>query len=136
MGSNNHQDIIESMSFFDSWEDRYRYMIDLGKEIPSMEEELRTEDRIVPGCQSQVWIIHKIVDGKFNFQVDSDALIVKGLLAIVMAAYNQKTADEILSFNIEDYFSKLDLVKHLSPTRGNGLKAMVEKIRLIAASVE
>jgi cysteine desulfuration protein SufE len=132
MGTNNCLDIIETMRFFDSWEDRYRYMIDLGKEIPNMEEQLRTEDKIVPGCQSQVWIIHKIVNGKFDFQVDSDALIVKGLLAIVMAAYNHKTADEILSFDIQDYFTKLDLVKHLSPTRGNGLKAMVEKIRLIA----
>ena len=122
------------MSFLDSWEDRYRYMIDLGKEIPSLEQQLRTEDKIVPGCQSQVWVIHKIVDNKFEFKVDSDALIVKGLLAIVMAAYNHRTADEILSFDIEDYFKTLDLVKHLSPTRGNGLKAMVEKIRLIAAS--
>lgn len=136
MGKNNHQDIIETMSFFDSWEDRYRYMIDLGKGIPTMQEQLKTEDRLVPGCQSQVWIIHEIDDGKFNFQVDSDALIVKGLLAIVMAAYNQKTANEILSFDIEDYFARLDLVKHLSPTRGNGLKAMVEKIRLIASSNE
>jgi len=132
MVKNDYLDIIETMSFFDSWEDRYRYMIDLGKEIPNMEEQLRTEDKIVPGCQSQVWIIHRIVDGKFNFQVDSDALIVKGLLAIVMAAYNHKTAEQILSFDIEDYFAKLDLLKHLSPTRGNGLKAMVEKIRLIA----
>ena len=134
MSSSNHQDIIETMSFLDSWEDRYRYMIDLGKEIPSLEQQLRTEDKIVPGCQSQVWVIHKIVDNKFEFEVDSDALIVKGLLAIVMAAYNHRTADEILSFDIEDYFKTLDLVKHLSPTRGNGLKAMVEKIRLIAAS--
>jgi len=134
MSSADHHDIVETMSFFDSWEDRYRYMIDLGKEIPFLAEHLKTEDKIVPGCQSQVWIIHKIVDNKIEFQVDSDALIVKGLLAIVMAAYNHKTTDEILSFDIEDYFKKLDLVKHLSPTRGNGLKAMVEKIRLIAAS--
>ena len=122
-------DIVDTLSFFDSWEDRYRYMIDLGKEIPNMPESLKTIDRIVPGCQSQVWIEFKIEDNKFIFQVDSDALIVKGLLAIVMAAYQNKTAEGILAFDIENYFEKLDLIKHLSPTRGNGLKAMVERIK-------
>jgi len=125
-------EIVDTLSFFDSWEDRYRYMIDLGKELPAMDHSLRTDDRIVPGCQSQVWIDYKIESDKLIFQVDSDALIVKGLLAIVMAAYNNKTKQEILKFNIEDYFQKLDLIKHLSPTRGNGLKAMVEKIRRLA----
>jgi len=124
----NHDDILEALDFFDSWEERYRYMIDLGKEIPPMPEALKSEDKIVPGCQSRVWISHDIQDKHFVFQVDSDALIVKGLLAIIMAAYNHKTADEILSFDIESYFEKLDLIKHLSPTRGNGVKAMVDKI--------
>jgi len=126
-------DIVETLSFFDSWEDRYRYMIDLGKEIPAMPIEIRTQDKIVPGCQSQVWIDYKLENDRFVFQVDSDALIVKGLLAIVMAAYNHKSANEILAFDIENYFLKLDLIKHLSPTRGNGLKAMVEKIKLIVS---
>ena len=125
-------EIVDTLSFFDSWEDRYRYMIDLGKELPAMDHSLRTDDRIVPGCQSQVWIDYKIESDKLIFQVDSDALIVKGLLAIVMAAYNNKTKQEILEFDIEGYFQKLDLIKHLSPTRGNGLKAMVEKIKRLA----
>ena len=125
-------DIVDSLSFFDSWEDRYRYMIDLGKEIPIMPESLKTVDRIVPGCQSQVWIDYSVEDNKFIFQVDSDALIVKGLLAIIMAAYNRKSSTEILAFDIENYFAKLDLIKHLSPTRGNGLIAMVVKIKQIA----
>lgn len=125
-------DIVDTLSFFDSWEDRYRYMIDLGKEIPNMSESLKTDERLVPGCQSQVWIEFKLEGNKFIFQVDSDALIVKGLLAIVMAAYQNKTAEDILAFDIETYFSKLDLIKHLSPTRGNGLKAMVERIKGIA----
>jgi len=129
----NSDEVIETLSFFDSWEDRYRYMIDLGKEIPSMSESDRAEEKLVPGCQSQVWIDYKIEGDKFAFHVDSDALIVKGLLAIIMAAYNHKTAEEILAFDIEDYFSKLDLIKHLSPTRGNGLQAMVEKIRKISS---
>lgn len=125
-------DIVDSLGFFDSWEDRYRYMIDLGKEIPALPDSLRTDERLVPGCQSQVWIDYKVVDNKFIFQVDSDALIVKGLLAIVMAAYNGKSSEDILAFDIEGYFEQLDLIKHLSPTRGNGLKAMVEKIKFIA----
>ena len=127
------EDIIDTLSFFDTWEDRYKYMIDLGKELPPIAEELRTDERLVPGCQSQVWIEAKFEDNKFEFLVDSDAHIVRGLLAIVMAAYNQKTPQEILEFDIENYFNQLDLVKHLSPTRGNGLQAMVEKIKFLAA---
>ncbi len=127
-------EIVETLSFFDSWGDRYRYMIDLGKEIPEMDSSLKTDERLVPGCQSQVWIDWKEENQCFIFNVDSDALIVKGLLAIVMAAYNEKTKDEILEFDIENYFDQSDLIKHLSPTRGNGLRAMVEKIKLIANS--
>ncbi|WP_371734818.1 SufE family protein [Aliikangiella sp. G2MR2-5] len=126
------EEIIDTLSFFDSWEDRYKYMIDLGKSLPAIDENLKTDERLVPGCQSQVWIEPHLSNGVFSFEVDSDAHIVRGLLAIVMAAYNNKTAEEILNFDIEDYFSKLDLVKHLSPTRGNGLKAMVEKIKSLA----
>lgn len=129
-------DIVETISFFDSWEDRYRYMIDLGKELPSVDDSIRSDDKLVPGCQSQVWIEAEQNDDKLNFKVDSDALIVKGLLAIVMAAYNNKTAKEILQFDIESYFTSLDLVKHLSPTRGNGLKAMVEKIKKFATDAK
>ena len=125
-------DIVETISFFDSWEDRYCYMIDLGKELPSVDESIRTDEKLVPGCQSQVWIEADQNDDTLNFKVDSDALIVKGLLAIVMAAYNNKTPQQILQFDIESYFTALDLIKHLSPTRGNGLKAMVEKIKRFA----
>ena len=128
------EEIVDTLSFFDSWEDRYKYMIDLGKSLPVMSEELRTDDRLVPGCQSQVWIEPHLENGIFNFEVDSDAHIVRGLLAIVMAAYNGKSASEILEFDIQNYFEVLDLIKHLSPTRGNGLRAMVEKIRQLAES--
>ena len=128
------EDIIETLSFFDSWEDRYRYMIDLGKSLPQIPEELHTDDRLVPGCQSQVWIESKFENGQFEFFVDSDAHIVRGLLAIVMAAYNHKSPHEILDFDIQSYFSALDLVKHLSPTRGSGLQAMVVKIKQLASA--
>lgn len=130
---NSTDEIVDTLGFFDSWEDRYRYMIDLGKALPVMPDSLRTDDRLVPGCQSQVWIEPRFADNQFEFVVDSDAHIVRGLLAIVMAAYNHKSPQDILEFDIENYFSQLDLVKHLSPTRGNGLQAMVEKIRYLAS---
>lgn len=127
-------EIVDTLSFFDSWEERYKYIIDLGKQLPGMADELKTEQRLVRGCQSQVWIEPGVDAGKLVFQVDSDAHIVRGLLAVVMAAYNQKTAADILAYDIEGFFGQLDLLKHLSPTRGNGLRAMVQRIRDFAAA--
>ncbi len=127
-------DILETLSFFDSWEDRYRYIIDLGKELPPMDDALKTEDRIVKGCQSQVWLAHKEQGGNMTFIADSDAHIVRGLLAVILAAYNGKSRQQILDFDVEDYFKRLDLIRHLSPTRGNGLRAMVGRIRDTAAA--
>ena len=128
-------DIVETLSFFDAWEDRYKYIIDLGKELPAMPEELHTDDNIVRGCQSQVWLAHEQRDGKLYFQADSDAFIVKGLLGVVLAAYNGKSPSEILAVDIEGYFGQLNLIQHLSSTRGNGLKAMVKRIQDTAASL-
>ena len=129
------KDILDSLGFFDAWEERYKYIIDLGKELPQMEESLKTEDRLVRGCQSQVWIESYFKEGKLYFDVDSDAFIVKGLLGLVMAAYNAKTPKEILEFDIDAYFDELALIKHLSPTRGNGIRAMVKKIQALARAV-
>lgn len=125
-------DIIETLSFFDSWEERYKYIIDLGKSLPDMELSLKNEDHLVRGCQSQVWINSSPIDGNIWFEADSDAFIVKGLLGLVLAAYNGKSPSAILSFDIENYFDTLGLLKHLSPTRGNGMRAMVLKIKNIA----
>ncbi len=127
-------DIVDTLGFFDSWEDRYKYIIDLGKELPAMDASLHTDDRLVRGCQSQVWIETAIEDGKLQIAVDSDAFIVKGLLGVVLAAYNNKTPDEVLGFDIDSYFDELELMNHLSPTRGNGLRAMVARIRDIATN--
>jgi len=125
-------DIVDTLSFFDNWEERYKYIIDLGKQLPAMDASLQTEDRLIKGCQSKVWIeCHKEGD-QLLFDVDSDAFIVRGLLAVVMAAYNGKTAEGILAFDIENYFSEIDLIRHLSPTRGNGLKSMVQRIQQFA----
>ncbi|SFQ86493.1 cysteine desulfuration protein SufE [Halopseudomonas formosensis] len=122
-------DILDSLSFFDSWEDRYKYIIDLGRELPPLAEQARVEQNMVRGCQSQVWLTSRNEGGRLYFDADSDAFIVKGLLAVVLAAYNGRTPEEILAFDIEDYFSRLNLLKHLSVTRGNGLRAMVKRIR-------
>lgn len=129
------EDIIETLSFFDSWEDRYKYIIDLGKELPQMDKAKKNEKHIVRGCQSQVWIDSQYKDEMIFFEVDSDAFIVKGLLGIVLAAYNGKKPSEILEYDIEGYFENIGLIKHLSPTRGNGLRAMVKKIQAIASSI-
>ena len=129
-----HDDIVDNLGFFDSWEDRYRYIIDLGRELPSMDGSLHTDDRLVRGCQSQVWMDVSEEEGRLQLAVDSDAFIVKGLLAVVLAAYNNKSPADILAFDIEAYFETLGLMQHLSPTRGNGLRAMVARIREAAGA--
>lgn len=128
------EDIIDSLSFFDSWEDRYRYIIDLGKELPEISEAIKDEAHLIRGCQSQVWIESHKEGEQYWFEADSDAFIVKGLLAVVLAAYNGKTAQAIVDFDVESYFDSLGLIKHLSPTRGNGLRAMVARIREMSAA--
>ncbi len=128
-------DIIDSLGFFDNWEERYKYIIDLGKELPAMDASLRTDEYLVRGCQSQVWLVDELRSGKLFFQADSDAFIVKGLLGVVLAAFNGKTSGEILAFDIDAYFTELDLLQHLSSTRGNGLKAMVKRIQDRAAAI-
>lgn len=125
-------DIVDALSFFDSWEDRYKYVIDLGKELPPLDESKKDELHLVRGCQSQVWIDSQLDAGKLWFDADSDAFIVKGLLGVILAAYNAKTPDEILTFDTDQYLDQLGLLRHLSPTRGNGLRAMVKRIRTIA----
>ncbi len=126
------EDILDTLGFFDSWEDRYKYIIDLGKDLPPMPASLHTEDRLVRGCQSQVWIDTRVEDGRLQLSVDSDAFIVKGLLGLVLAAYNNKTPRDIVEFDIDAYFEQLDLLRHLSPSRGNGLRAMVKRVQDIA----
>lgn len=124
-------EIRESFGFFDGWEDRYRFIIDLGKSLPSLPEEDKTEDHLVRGCQSPAWLIPTFEPqlGTLHLDIDSDAHIVRGLIVILLAAYNDHTPDEILAFDIESLFAELDLIRNLLPTRGNGLRAMVARIR-------
>ena len=127
------EEILEDIEFFDDWEERYKYIIDLGKDLPAMPDTLKTPERLVKGCQSNVWLdVDVNAQQELLFVVDSDAIIVKGLLALVMAAFYGKTAVSVVAFDIDAYFSELDLERHLSPTRGNGLKAIVAKIKAIA----
>lgn len=129
-------DIRETFAFFDSWEDKYRFVIDLGKELPDMDPADRTEENLVRGCQSQVWLVARVDPDTrvIRLELDSDAHIVRGLIAIVLAAYEGRTAAEILDYDIEGLFEDLDLLTHLSATRGNGLRAMVNRIREVAAA--
>lgn len=127
------EDIIENFSLFDDWEGRYQYLIDLGNDVPPMEDALKTEATEVRGCVSKVWLhYNKDSSGKFHFHADSDGKITKGLVYVVLAAYDGKTADEIRGVNIEEEFAKLGLDQHLSPNRRNGFFAMVERIRALA----
>ncbi|MCC5827167.1 SufE family protein [Alkalimonas sp.] len=131
-----YEDIIEDLAFFDDWEQRYQYIIDLGKSIPKLAAEQKTDELLVPGCQSKVWLLSHTKDGVLQFQADSDAVIVNGLLAIVLAAYHNQTPARILAFDIDDYFQTLDLERHISPTRGNGLRAIVAKIQGLAKQAQ
>jgi cysteine desulfuration protein SufE len=128
------QTIRESLSLFDDWEDRYRFIIELGRDLSALPDADKTAENIVHGCQSQVWITSAEQDGHLHFKLDSDALIVRGLIAILLAAYNDRTPTQILRFDIDGLFADLDLLRHLSPTRGNGLAALVRRIRQIAAT--
>lgn len=134
-GTRVHADEIrENFAFFDDWEDRYRFIIDLGKQLPPMPDEHRLPENFVHGCQSQVWIKPAWRDGRLHFMLDSDAHIVRGLIAIIMSALNAKAPDEIVDYDIDTLFRELDLIGHLSVTRGNGLVAMVRRIKDIAAA--
>lgn len=132
----NLEEIVETLEFLDDWEDKYRFVIDAGKSVPVLDESLKTDDHLVRGCQSQVWLVHELnADGTLTFQIDSDAHIVRGLISLVLASYEGKTPQQIQAFDIEGLFNRLALLEHLSQTRGNGLRAMIQKIQNIAAQV-
>lgn len=123
-----------AFEFFDDWEDRYRFILDLGRSVPQLDPALKTDDRLVRGCQSLVWLVPRFDadSGRLHLEIDSDAHIVRGLIAIVLSAYDGNQPRDILDFDIEGLFDELDLMRHLSPTRGNGLRAMVARIRSVA----
>jgi cysteine desulfuration protein SufE len=127
-------EIQDSFNFFDSWEDKYRFVIDLGRELSGLDDAHKVDENRIRGCQSQVWLVagYDQFSNRVTLAIDSDAHIVRGLIAIVLAAYNHHTPEEIADFDIEGLFNDLQLLQHLSQTRGNGLRAMVARIRGIA----
>ncbi|MBQ8336526.1 MAG: SufE family protein [Bacteroidaceae bacterium] len=123
--------IIEEFSGFDDWLDRYQLLIDLGSEQEPLPAEYKTDNNLIEGCQSRVWLQADFVDGKIIFRAESDALIVKGIVALLIQVYSGRTPDEILESDL--YFIKeIGLSEHLSPTRSNGLLAMIKQMRLYA----
>lgn len=129
---NEKQDeIIDEFSGFDDWLDRYQLLIDLGGEQPPLPEEYKTDNNLIEGCQSRVWLQADFEDGRVLFRAESDALIVKGIVALLIKVYSGHTPDEILA--CEPYFVEaIGLKEHLSPTRSNGLLSMIKQMRLYA----
>ena len=126
-------EIMENFGFLEDWEDRYRYLIELGKDLPPLEESDMTEETRVKGCASQVWVItsinHEGVEPVLSFRGQSDAHIVKGLVALTLALYSGRSASEILALDALDLFRRIGLAEHLTPQRSNGVRSMVERIR-------
>lgn len=125
-------EIIDEFSLFDDWLDKYEYLIELGKALKEYPEDRKTDERLVKGCQSRVWIDFKIQDGKIFFNADSDAIITKGIISLLIRIYSGRTPQEILSSDFS-VVEKIGLKENLSPTRANGLVSMIQMIREIAA---
>lgn len=124
-------EIVDEFSMFDDWMQRYEYIIDLGKALPLIEEQYKTEDNIITGCQSKVWVHGEQNGDKLIFTSDSDAILTKGIIAILIRAFSNQKASDILEANT-DFIDKIGLKEHLSPTRANGLVSMIKKIKMYA----
>ena len=127
--------VIEEFSMYDEWLDKYEYLIELGKNLQEFPEESKTEDKLIKGCQSRVWLDYRIHDGKIIFSADSDAIITKGIISLLIGLYSERTPKEILSSDFS-VIEKIGLKENLSPTRANGLVSMIAKIREVAGLCE
>ncbi|OKZ10468.1 MAG: Fe-S metabolism protein SufE [Phocaeicola plebeius] len=125
------QEIIEEFSDYEDWMDKYQLLIDLGNEQEPLDEKYKTESNLIDGCQSRVWLQADYEDGKIHFQAESDALIVKGIVSLLLRVFSDRTPDEILNADLR-FIEEIGLKEHLSPTRSNGLVAMIKQIRLYA----
>ena len=124
-------EIIDEFSMFDDWEERYQYMIDLGKSLPLIKAEFKTDDNIIKGCQSKVWLKGDLNQEKIVFTADSDAILTKGIIAILIRTFSNQNPKEILDANL-DFIDKIGLKEHLSATRANGLVSMIKNIKMYA----
>ena len=134
MANPDFEDLVDTFEFLDDWEDRYRHVIDMGKAMPPLEEALRVPATKVDGCASQVWLVPQIKDGTFTFRGESDAMIVRGLIAVLLTLYNEQPVKDVLAIDAPAELGRLGLNDHLSAQRSNGLRAMVERIRETAAA--
>jgi cysteine desulfuration protein SufE len=128
-------EIVAEFSMFDDWMERYEYIIELGKGLPLIAEEFKTDDNIIKGCQSKVWVHAEEKDGKVFFSSDSDAILTKGIIAILIRAFSNQTPANILEANT-DFIDEIGLKEHLSATRANGLVSMIKKIKMYALAFE
>ena len=125
------EEVVDSFSMYDEWLDKYEYLIDLGKNLPPYPEELKTEDRLIKGCQSRVWLNYEFKDGHLYFTADSDAIITKGIISLLISVYSGRTPEEISSSDFS-FIEKIGLKENLSPTRANGLASMIATIKTVA----
>ena len=128
-------EIVDEFSMFDDWMERYEYIIELGKGLPIIEDQYKTEDNIIKGCQSKVWVHAEEKDGKVIFSADSDAILTKGIIAILIRSFSNQTPAAILEANT-DFVDEIGLKEHLSATRANGLVSMIKKIKMYALAFE
>jgi len=128
-------EIIDEFSMFDDWMQRYEYIIDLGKNLPLIKEELKTDNNLIKGCQSKVWLQGEQNDDKIVFTADSDAILTKGIIAILIRAFSNQKAVDILNADT-DFIDEIGLKEHLSPTRSNGLVSMIKNIKMYALAFD
>jgi cysteine desulfuration protein SufE len=127
------QEIIEEFSVYEDWMDKYGYLIELGNDLKDLDPKEKIDQNLIKGCQSRVWLVAEMEDGKINFRGESDAVIVKGLVALLLRVVSGRTPNELLENHLH-FIDDLGLKQHLSPTRSNGLLAMVKQIRLYAVA--
>ena len=125
------QKIVEEFSFLEDWMDKYEYLIELGKNLPPLDDSSKQEKNLIKGCQSRVWLDVRRENGKLFFKADSDALITKGIISLLVQVFSGHTPEEILDSNM-DFIEKIGLKDHLSPTRANGLLSMIQQIQMYA----
>ena len=128
-------EIVEEFSMFEDWMQRYEYIIDLGKSLPLIDEQYKTEDNIIKGCQSKVWVHAEEKEGKIIFTADSDAILTKGIIGILIRTFSNQKASDILGTNT-DFIDEIGLKEHLSPTRANGLVSMIKQLKMYALAFE
>ncbi|WP_370232501.1 SufE family protein [Cognatishimia sp.] len=133
MATEAFEEIVEDFEFIEDWEERYRYVIEQGKALDPLDDALKVPATKVDGCASQVWLHPKVENNTMYFDGDSDAMIVRGLIAVLRKLYNGLSLDEVLAVNARDELERLGLNEHLSSQRSNGLKSMIERVRLIAS---